>query len=449
MMEKAKSVLLLCLVGLSLFMTYQLWYGQKPLDPIIEDDFERIFVETPRILTDIINPSRIVIRVEGGYYILRESDSSFNQLWEMLSQIMQGATRSSITDQADIDAELQNLMVVYLKPLLPAGEDLPWLTGVDYSLLNRLEVKLANDEQWLLVSKTEINDDLTVMISSLDQEKLGELVADIIASERTLYSQLSEELVFERTAIELNLPGSIYIPEESITMEFAQFRPEIIDRNRLLKTFFVDYSMARIIEEKDGSLIYTDGDRGLRLSRQGLEFTNPRVEERHTSSVTFSYVDALISSSNYLSYHGGWPADLRLESLGLTGWGPTASYLAEWRLYYRGYPLYLTSPTRAFFNDRGLFHYTRTHLIAENSTESESIVVAQWEDALESAFTYFDRKQANLKALPRLEMLELGYVLTGEAPSFQAEPVWLVQINDFTFLLEADTLDLINGEKIL
>ncbi len=449
MMEKAKSVLLLFLVGLSLFMTYQLWYGQKPLDPIIEDDFERISVETPRTLTDIINPARIVIRVEGGHYILRESDSSFNQLWEILSQFIQGATRNLITDQADIDMELQNLMVFYLRPLLPVGEELPWFTGVDYSLLNRLEVGLVNDEQWLLLSKTETDDDFAVMISSQDQEKLGDLLADIVASDRTLYSLLTEELIFERTAIEFNLPGSIYIPEESMTMEFIQFRPEIIDRNRLLKTFFVDYSMARIIEEKDGSLIYTDGDRGLRLSRQGLEFTNPRVEERHTSSVTFSYVDALISCSNLLSYHGGWPDDLRLESLGLTGWGPTASYLAEWRMYYRGYPLYISSPTRAFFNDRGLFHYTRTHLTAENSTELESIVVAPWEEALESAFNYFNQKQPNLKALPRLEMLELGYVLTGEAPSFIAEPVWLVQINDFTFLLEADTLDLINEENIL
>lgn len=451
MIEKIKSILLVLLVALSLYLTYQLWYGQKPAELVIEDDFERIEVEKPKPLTEIITPLQVMLSTGDGYYMLRDGDESFSLIWEAVSQILQGANKESIIDQDLSDLEWQKILTICMDPSLPAGDDLPWLAESDYSLLNRLEVKQSDGALWLLISEAETGKSLFVALTDQEQELISEIIAQIDVTGKVLYSSLSAEYIFDLSGIEFAVVKPLYVPTEELSMELAQFRPENINRDMLLKTFFVDYSMARIIEEKDGSLIYTDGERGLRLGIEGLEFTNPRIEERQASSSTsaFSYVEALNNSSSILSYHGGWPAGLRLESIGLTGWGPSASYLAEWRTYYRGFPLLLSRPTRAFFNDRGLFHYTRSQFTAEDYPEAETISVASWVDALERASQLFEEKQANLKALPRLEALDLGYVLSGEPPNFKGQPVWSVQINDLQFLLKADTLELLSEGDFL
>jgi regulatory protein YycH of two-component signal transduction system YycFG len=449
MIENIKSVLLVLLVALSLYLTYQLWYGQKPADLVIDNDFERIVVEKPRPLTDVIIPRQIMLKAEGGYYMLRDGEESFSLIWEAISQVLQETYKESIIAQDFSEMEWQNKLTVYLDPHLPVGDDLPWLSGEEYALLNRVELNYHNGENWLIINKAETNKRLNLTLNDEQQEQISELLAQINADDKALYFKLTADYIFDLSGREFAVQNPIYAPAEEVSMELAQFRPEIINRDLLLKTFFVDYSMARIIEEKDGSLIYTDGERGLRLGSVGLEFTNPRIEERHTSSSAFTYVEALTTSSATLSYHGGWPEGLRLESIGLTGWGPSASYLAEWRTYFRGYPLFLSKPTRAFFNDRGLYHYTRSQFIADDLSEVEIITVAPWLEALVQAAQLFEEKQPNLKSLARLEVLELGYVLTGDPPFYQGVPVWLVQINDQQFHLKADTLDFIAEVDLL
>lgn len=449
MIENIKSALLVFLVALSLYLTYQLWYGHKPAELVIDNDFERIVVEKPRPLTEIIIPRQIMLRAEGGYYMLRDGEDSFSQIWEAISQILQDANKESIIAQDFSETEGQKLLTAYFDPYLPAGDDLPWLSGEDYTLLNRVELNDYNGENWLTINKAETNRKLYLVLADEQQEQISELLAQVNALDKALYLKLTAEYIFDLSGREFAVQNPIYVPAEEMSVELAQFRPEIINRDLLLKTFFVDYSMARIIEEKDGSLIYTDGERGLRLGSEGLEFTNPRIEERHTSSSAFTYVEALTNSSATLSYHGGWPEGSRLESIGLTGWGPSASYLAEWRTYFRGYPLFLSKPTRAFFNDRGLYHYTRSQFIADDLAEVEIVTVAPWFEALELASQLFEEKQPNLKSLPRLEALELGYVLSGELPFYQGLPVWLVQINDLQFHFKADTLDLLDEVNLL
>jgi regulatory protein YycH of two-component signal transduction system YycFG len=275
-----------------------------------------------------------------------------------------------------------------------------------------------------------------------------EVTAQIRASDKISYTVLDLNQLAGLTDRNLDISGQIYVPQEKIYLDTLLLKAEEIDREMLLKTFFIDYSLARMVEEKDGNLIYTDGERGLRLTNYGLEYTYPRMDE---AQVTLSYSDALTNCSSIISYHGGWPFGLRLESLAISGWGQTASYAAEWKQYYQGYQLHSSKLTRAYFNDRGLIHYTRALYTVEgsNSTGEEQYPAAEWSAALRKAVELFTVLQPGSDSTLRLDALELSYVVRSIGGSIRAEPAWFVKINGVKFLLEADSLALIKEEDLL
>ncbi len=447
MIEKIKSVLLFLLVGLSLFLTYQLWYGQKPAQLIAEDVYERIIVEQPRPLEEVVTPEKIVVNIEEGHYILREGNPHYIKLWETVSQIMQEVDNTSIVRDDMPDEGSQNLLTFYLKPELPVGADLPWLPEVSGSTVSVIKLNSFEDKVWLeLLEKT--NDTLSLLLSPENAEMFNGLTTDAAAENQVIYTILTADLLSAALEQDLDIMAPIYVPLETVNMKRLILRPEEIDRDLILKTFFIDYSMARIIEEKDGGLIYTDGDKGLRLTNTGFEYSTPRLKEGQATS---SYPDALFNSSNVLSYHGGWSEGLRLEDLYLTGWGRAAYYTAEWQIYHHGYPLFTKKGTSAFFNDRGLIHYARYVFSPVNDSleNGEQLSTAVWSDALQKAVNLFKAQLTEIESGLRLEAMKLGYAVTGSETAYKGDPVWFIQINGEEFFLKVDDLEPLSEEELL
>ncbi len=450
MTEKVKSALLFFLVGLSLFLTYQLWYGEQPAALLAEDVYERIVVERPRPLAQVITPAAAAVVAEGGLYVLREGDSDYYLLWETVSAMLQELSQERISENQILPEEARLLFNLTFKPALPVGAELPLMTGVFPLMASKLELYIFDNEAWLVLSADTINAPaLQTQLPSDYVSVMREVIAQIGAGGKITYALLDPNQLAGLADRNLELRGQIYVPQEKIYLDTLLLKAEAIDRELLLKTFFIDYSLARMVEEKDGSLIYTDGERGLRLTNYGLEYTYPRMDE---AKVTLSYSDALTNCSSIISYHGGWPSGLRLESLAISGWGQTASYAAEWKQYYEGYQFRSNKLTRAYFNNRGLIHYTRALYTVEGSISSgdEQYPVAEWPSALQKAIELFAVLQPDSDSTLRLDALELSYVVrvTGGG-AIRAEPAWFVKINGVEFLLEADSLAMIKEEDLL
>ncbi len=448
--ERIKSIVLLVLVSLSLLLTYQLWYGQKPIHLIAEEIYESIIVEIPRPLVAVVTPARIVVRTERGLYLMKNSDPDFYHIWEALSQQLQELDKDAIIADQINGAGARNPLTVYMQPLLPAGSDLPWLSDFPSITISQIEMFSLNDLTWLVLSDPE-NDAKTNLLLSPEQDaELRDLIAGISGEDRILYAPLTSEKLIGLTNKEVTIEEPIYLPQEPVYLDRLIIKPEAIDRDLILKTFFIDYNLARIIEEKDGGLIYTDGERGLRLTNVSLEYSYPRMEAGQS---TMSYPEALKNSSSLISYHGGWPANLRLERLDLIRRGRSIAYEAKWRIYHEGYPFYTNKLSRAIFNDRGLIHYTRTLFFAEDSLfeSEEQVPVAEWIGALQAALKKYDEKQQPVaQSGIKLEKIELGYIIIRLATNaYRSEPVWFIQIDGVKFFLEAYNLDLINEEDML
>jgi len=445
--ERTKSLLLLVLVSLSFLLTYQLWYGQKPTHLIAEVIYERGIVETPRPLLEVITPSQVVVEAENGFYLLREGTLSFYLLWGAVSQLLQDHGKDAVAaNSIGIESE-NNLLTFYMQPELPVGSELPWLKGLPYMQISKIELLFDNESTWLVLFDSENVSKINLLIPPDNAAELHSLIREL-NDDIILYEKITVEDLAELSGESLFLGESIYVPQEPLYMDSLIVKPEILDRDLLIKTFFVDYSLARIIEEKDGGLIYTDGEKGLRLTDASLEYSYPRME---TGLSTISYPEALKSSSGLISYHGGWPANLRLEQISLIRRGRSISYEAKWRVYHEGYPINTKKASRAIFNDRGLIHYTRAFFFAAGATaeNGELIPVAVWNDALKAVLDFIKIERSGITTDLKLERIEIGYVIIKSANGLRGEPCWLIQINGVKYFLQAYNLELFNAEDIL
>ncbi len=456
MIEQFKAILLFILVALSLFLTYQLWYGQKPAELIADDVYEQVDMEKPRLPEEAIEPVNIVLSNEVGDFLFRKGDVYFDQLWEELSWLLKEFDSDFSAEQNLPDEEALNCLTYYFSPFLPAGEDMPWLTGISKTSIEKIKFYCLDDSYWLVIDKSELEAEKIMLLTDEELEGLRDLISAVSTENEIVYILLTTELISELFDRDIEIRMQLYVPDEEVFLDKLNLKAENFDRDLILKNFFVDYNLARIIEEKDGGLIYTDGEKGLRLTDVSLEYSYPRLEEGQT---TLSYNDALHKCRNLISYYGGWPENLRLEKLTKSGRGWSIYYISAWMVYHEGYPIYVRQPTRAFFNDLGLFHFTRSLFYPEKTddrTEDKVLIqddkrepVAGWSEALQKAIKVFSDWSLGIEPRLRLEDINLGYVITGPKHAPEGIPAWFIKINGEEIFLEADTLKLISEEDML
>jgi len=451
-MERFKTVILIALIGLSLYLTHQLWYAQKPTEEAVEDTYEKIITETPRPLEDVIAPYRVVAEIdEEGRFVFCKGEPEYESLWLELNQRLQEIQNVTFQDAELLGDEAYHTLTFQFKPPLPVGGEMPWLQGAVFSKIEMIKYYSLDDTQWLVLKESGEDISKSLALPEKKTRRFNELISDISEQEAVKYIKLDAEKAGEVLERELDIKNEIFVPKDRIFLNELLLKPEELNQEKLVKTFFVDYNLARVIEERNGGLIYTDGEKGLRLSSKGLEYSNPQLDE---GKATLSYPDALLNCSNLISYHGGWPPGLRLDETTLLRRGEVSYYTFEWQMYYRGRLLYTDKPTKAFVNDHGLIHFTRALFFVEGYVEEEedvkTVETAEWGKALKAAIEHYENQvMPGIRVKIRLEAMELGYAVIDTAMFARGRPVWYFQINGTDLYLSAAELDLLDKEDIL
>ena len=216
MIEKIKSILLFLLVGLSLLLTYQLWYGQKPAQLIAEEVYERIIVEKPRPLEEVVKPLEIAFAADEGYYIFRKGDPYYNQLWETVSQILLEADSSSDTGDDMPVEDVLNVLTYHLKPELPVGTGVPWLPESAKSMVSEINLYSLEENLWLDLSGQTNGMELRLQLSSENVEIFNRLIVDIAAGDQVIYTILTDDLLSTVLEHDLNIRAPIYVPVDTV-----------------------------------------------------------------------------------------------------------------------------------------------------------------------------------------------------------------------------------------
>ncbi len=439
MKELLKSLLLFMLFGLSLVLTYQLWYGEMPAQKLEEDVYEELIVEEPRSLENLLTPQHVMVNSEEDFYIFKKGEVDYERLWGFISGALQRVNIETAIEETKPPEGSIKILAFYFMPDLPVGEELPWLSGISYAEIRSIDIYSYDARKWLVLEDSASNNLITLLLPPSKAEQLSDLMEAVSLEEEKRYAMLTAEKLAMLSAGDLETAGPIYVPVEPLTMSELPLKAEEIENEFILKTFFVDYNLARVIEEKDGGLIYTDGEKGLRLKETGLEYSAPHKE---VGQVTATYPEALLNSSSLISYHGGWPEGLRLDGFSLSGWGRVAYYSARWCMFYDGFPIFTSQPTKAFFNDNGLFYYARFVFFPENVIieQGNKKDVALWDEALAEALKLFKEQELENETVLSLEEITLGYAVVNSSGKYRGVPVWRINISGETFILDAHKL---------
>ncbi|HHT46090.1 MAG TPA: hypothetical protein GX004_02205 [Firmicutes bacterium] len=372
MFEKIKSGILLFLIFLSIFLTYKLWFGQPPLEEETVPHYEDIYFTVPPLPSRIILPSKIIYCDDKqGIHFFPRGCKGFEQLCNKgLSIIkekadLQNAKRISISDLDGLITTFSSRLVYHFDPSIPMDfileppvfEEMPLEEAVFLWDEESLYVVFQGEENLLLplggvdnlkkallpdfnkphrllpplleldLSPREGNEGAPDNEGTPDIEEEAGGQGNFIVNEGEGIIQNEGHLSWK-----IEIKGDIYVPEEDILAAEVSLKEEEIDHEQFVRAFFIDLSLARRIEERDGAIYYTDGEKGLRIYASGLvEFAFPRLE-RNLSGISYSL--ALQKAAESLSLYGGWPPGIYLDRVDNLGrgysllWGPVSAGLA-------------------------------------------------------------------------------------------------------------------------
>lgn len=432
MTERIKSTSLLLLVLLSLFLTYLLWFGHKETEGAAESDYETVYFEEPRLFPQLMVPDAVFINRGDLRYRLRPGDHDFAFFWEEIS-----ATLQEITEPADFeygeklpeDAAL--CLTVQFDPFLPLGRESIWLKNSPSGELTGMELWRAGDRCWGILQGLEEAGGM--LLPARRGSQLVSLCDQFDPSGRAPCERLEAGEIYVSSGVAVTVAAPIDIPLYSGRIKELILKAETLDSELLLKTFFIKHNLAREIKERDGGLIYTDGEQALRLGN-GLDYSHPPLDPKPAA---LSYSAALQTAGKLLGYYGGWPENLRLERLAReTGDSSKGIYNAQWRSYFEGYPLLGETGVFMSYDHGGLVKYRRNlyHLLYP---AGDGATVSGYREALSAAVNLSGSAGGERCTL---EGMDLAYYLSKGSSQPRAVPVWVIQLNGRELVLGTDDL---------
>ena len=459
MFEKIKSGMLLFLIVSSIFLTYRLWFGQPSLEEESMPHYEEAFFTAPPVSSGIIQPAQIIFYDhDHTIHFYRRGSRGFDRLWSKgLNLIkekveLKNAKSISKSDLEGLMTTFSSRLVYNFKPSIPLVfmtgtsviDDLSFEGAVFFWDEELLYVIFIGEENLLLplgraddlqggvspvldnphqllppvielaLSRDEENKDGVEKEAGEEEEKEADDVGAAPVNGKDVIDGGDEQ----QLGWEIETRGEIYVPEGDIPAAEVRLREEEIDREQLVRAFFIDLSLARLIEERDGALYYTDGEKGLRIYPSGLvEFAFPRLE-RNSSNISYSL--ALQKGAESMSLYGGWPSGAYLEEVENRGrvyrllWGTNHEGLA-----FKGEQ----TGCEMEINDQGVLFYRRNiYLVGEEI--SGKMPFRSYEEALYQALALDE--QFFRENTPVLLALEPVYYIPSAGKVEKAIPAWSV-----------------------
>ncbi|NLX92108.1 MAG: hypothetical protein GXZ07_11120 [Firmicutes bacterium] len=486
MMEKIKSGVLAFLIILSMGLTYRLWFGAPPLEEGIKPKYEDAYFTAPLSLEEIIAPAEIIFWKEEEKekeHVFRRGEKEFVRLLAAGTSVLKRADKQILSRINDSEEEAllktaSSKITFNFSPVLPLNFLVPGATALDvhradiileeryYHIILEGEDKFAGrifmnlNEQLLnnLVPQRSslhhcLSGVLTLDLAELTCRELQEKGREIIpqgtglpADEAKKQGQAEGKISAvnpakgnekEETSFSLIVANNskLFVPVEEMQAGEILLKKENVDKEQLVRAFFFDPSMARRIEERDGAVFFTDGEKGLRIYPSGLvEYTAPKLERVFTP---VSYSTALQKGAEYLGLYGGWLPGIYL----VRAEGQSEGYRLFWETFYEGLPIRGERVgCEMAINEQGVLFYQRNfyQFIEEVGARQ---AFRPFEEALCRAALIYK------KTFPGSEGILLGiepvyYLSSGGKGTVKATPAWSVSISGMdTIYLHWQTLE--------
>ncbi|GLX69692.1 YycH family regulatory protein [Paenibacillus glycanilyticus] len=425
MMEKAKTLLLVMLVALSLIQSYFLAYSMPGIGATVKTD-QDLYNADPlgkeSSVENVIFPEEIVLHFgDNEHTVLYPGTTFYNMILKdrIQGREFKGFQRNPANvlnwDEVrknDIGVELRfqnGIPVELLKKLLKVQGDLLFLG----EMIDRIWIFKAKDSE-------EVR---TFFFSSDGQKVYESTQADLTVRDVQDYVGFGEyQPKYQMTSDGIYLPKQ---PIQSVEMvyPYETYSSEVMQQNLL-----GDPSATKALYDRSGSQIYTDGKRGLQIEQKGMWmiFTNPAASQSEENLLS----ENVFSSIEFINQHGGWDGVHRFINPGMNQDGKTGKY-AEFQQYVDNYPVIETKGfeygnIRLTLQQGVVTEYSRSLItLADRSKVRE----ARWLPGgaqLRTALDHYDRRSEVVRLFPALKAQPL------DNNELKFIPVWAVQLEDGT-----------------
>jgi regulatory protein YycH of two-component signal transduction system YycFG len=419
MMERVKTLLLCALVVTSLLQSYLLAYSNPKLEPINQNDYvqtERLN-GTPLELEDLIFPETLVLHFGNQQHsVLYPGDLFYPTILEKVKQrYFEGFRKTNLYAAGVNWDDARNKQ---------QGIELRFGHGVPFSVLQKLlqfKGDVPNDTDmitriWIIVKENK--EDVRTYFFTDNVNTVYEVIkADFTAKDLEEYLNNANYPLYHSTN------GDYYLPDQPLSMTAYTFQYTQFTSEQLKQSLFVDPGITRNLKETDGSIIYTDGKRGLQLSGDlhWMSYSDPVAP----TDSKFDVRENLLTAIQFINQHGGWNGKFGLKEASMQG---TGGQTFDFRQYYGRYPIVGQRPEsfgsiRLTIQKGTVSNYERSTILIDERPSDSKATSLEGGETLDNRLKAYPKRGSILTVFP-------AYRTIVQEKTLELRPVWAVELRD-------------------
>ncbi|NIK79253.1 regulatory protein YycH of two-component signal transduction system YycFG [Paenibacillus castaneae] len=422
MRERLKTTTLIVLVVLSLLQSYLLAYSMPGLGATVRSDQDYVNAEpmgSAKSVESVIFPEELIIHMGNNQHTVIYPGTQFYEI--ILNQRIQGREFKGFQRSP---ANMLNWDEVRKNDI---GIELRFDKGIPVELLQKL-LKVEGDLLFLnetidriWIFKTTGTEEIRTFFFSAD----GQMVYESVRADLTV-RDVQDYVGFGQFQPKYTMMGDeLYIPIDPIQSTEIVFPYEIYSPELMQRGLFFDPSTSRAFEDRSGSLIFTDGKRGLQVEQNGMwiSYTDPAAPQSLENLLS----DNVYASVDFVNNHGGWDGVHRFVNAES---GSEGKYI-KFKQYVEQYPVIAAAPFRYGYMrltlQQGVVtEYARSMITLAEQSESRQVRWLPGGEALLEKLRNYSRRSEVTALFPALQALPI------DDKRLQFLPVWAVRLTDGT-----------------
>ncbi|ASS94617.1 YycH family regulatory protein [Peribacillus simplex] len=428
--ERAKSIILIILVGTSIFLTWSIWTYEPEYDPF-EQSSEFIKIKSDvQIVSDVIKPVSILFHGNGQHFQtsnpveINEMEKEFSQ-WRFsgIKEVSVKRLQRKFDDFVHEDGSIE----------IKFSDDIPIALYKTVLNIRDKEVPEFSFDRILIKQKDISGKESAVYFVSYDQEKIYQGMVDSkkLRNFMDSFYRGSYDEHPEYTAETINSKRTLFVPENPVEINRFEYYIDDLDIGNLKNALFNNPKYVRQEPVSVGEE-YTDGTRLMTVNKDNylISYINPAQKSKLFDSSS----DLLQKSIDFINDNAGWEDN-----------NYRFAYMSEneqrvvFRLFVNGYPAFNESgmtEIEQIWGKEEIYSYDRPYFSLDSVLPSE-----ESGKTLKSGREVLNQlKSKDNIDFKSVEDISIGYRLNKSLDSklvtlVTLDPTWYYRVGDKWFIV--------------
>lgn len=428
--ERAKSIILIILVGTSIFLTWSIWTYEPEYD-LFEQSSEFIKIKSDvQIVSDVIKPVSILFHGNGQHFQtsnpaeINEMEKEFSQ-WRFsgIKEVSVKRLQRKFDDFVHEDGSIE----------IEFSDDIPISLYKTVLNITDKEVPKFSFDRIIIKQKDISGNESAVYFVSYDQEEIyqGMVNSKKLRNFMDSFYRGSYDKHPEYTAETINSKRTLFVPENPVKINRLEYYIDYLDIGDLKSALFINPKYVRQEPVSVGEE-YTDGTRLMTVNKDNylISYINPAQKSKLFGSSS----DLLQKSIDFINDHAGWENN-----------NYRFAYMSEneprvvFRLFVNGYPTFNESgmtEIEQIWGKEEIYSYDRPYFKLDSVLPS----VGSPETLQSGKEVVNQLKSKDNIDFNSVEDISIGYKLNKSLDSklvtlVTLEPTWYYRVGDKWFIV--------------